>query len=301
MKKYFLAFIITLTTIGRPAAGGHGSSSIYSLLSHPSARSAGLSGACTAIRGDISLMQHNPSSLLGIPDITAMAAYHKGPADELYATVLGGMSFEDSALAFGIKYYDTGEISIYNLHGYEVKNTGQRDTIVMMGSAQDFGFITAGMNLKMFFSNIFGETAFGFAGDIGFMRALSKNINSGLSVQNIGTPAVYISEKENLPVVIRSGITYEDSFNFTDYLISLDIPYYVNEEALFLKTGLEVALHEHLTFRTGVEIPAGSENKSDNRFSLGWSFGSERIKLDYSVQVSDNLKTPQHISTEVRF
>ena len=85
------------------------------------------------------------------------------------------------------------------------------------------------------------------------------------------------------------------------YLLSFDIPYYLNERSAFLNCGVEVVPHEMFTFRTGVQIAPGSKNKRDGNFSLGWSFGTDNIRLDYAIKISDRLNTPQFITTEYNF
>ncbi len=286
---------------GISLAGGAGSSSLYSMTQPPSARSSALSGACTALSGSLSLMQYNPASLLGIPGFSISTSYQAIGTREYHTTAMAGFGFENSAVGVGIKYYDTGTISIYDSYGYEVSGRGQRDMIFMLGSAQDFEFITAGLNLKMFFSEIFGESAFGFAGDAGCLFPLSQGLDAGFSIQNFGTPAKYIERKESLPLIIRGALAYSSSLGENDYTVSLDLPYYVNENHFFIKTGVEFQVHELLTLMAGGVLTPGSGNDTDRKLSAGWSFGSESLRIVYSVNLASDLDSPQHVSTELRF
>ncbi|MGM0568148.1 MAG: PorV/PorQ family protein [Elusimicrobiota bacterium] len=301
MKRYFLILSILFFSCSNLFSSGPGSSAMYSLINPFSARSAALSGACSSLEGDISLMQYNPAALLTIPDYTFSFSYQQGYAKDSYASALFGMSLENTAIGGGLKYYGTGDLSVYDLYGYERKEAGQKDIIFILGSAQDFEFLSAGMNLKIFFSEIFGEKAFGFAADAGATYKPAENINAGLSLSNIGAPVTYIKKEESLPAVAQAGVSYTGLIDSVEYTLSLDLPYYINEQNISLNSGLEVFLHEYLILRGGAKLAVGKENKTDGMFTLGWRFGTGNIKFDYAVKISDDLNMPQFITTEINF
>ncbi|MFW6134956.1 MAG: PorV/PorQ family protein [Elusimicrobiota bacterium] len=305
MRNIFRFIIIVLLALAGAVAGvqaqGSGSSSIVSLLNPLSSRAAAMGEACSGISGDLMTVNYNPAGLFEIENLQVSAMYQKGLSDDVFASVVVGKKFSSGSLGTAVSYYSTGKISLYNIDGDLIRKTGQRDIVLIIGSARRFNFLFGGLNLKFISSEVFGRDALCLAVDMGGQYRVTNDMVVGVSVQNIGPELKYIEKFEKLPYIARSGMSYNLNIENEEFLFALDFPYYINEEELKLNIGLEAVFEDRLSIRLGLKSNLTRPDKIDEKLTLGWGLEVENFEFNYSVGITDHLNIPQRISVDFKY
>ena len=302
----FLFVLSTYQLINLPGAfaKGAGSSAVSALTQPVSAKAAGMAEACSSLSGEVFCLHYNPAGISSLEGQEALFMYQRGLGEDNFATFLYGRRFPFATLGGSILYYDTGKIELIDLSGKEISKTGQRDVIFTIGAARTaYGDkIPVGLNLKVISSQVFGESATGFAIDLGGQyRGLLEGLDVGLSFQNLGTKLKYISKGESLPATIRLGGSYRK--NFTEHALtgSLDLPYYINEQEILALFGAEYRYRNLLSFRAGYRLNMTNSSGEAESFSLGLGVTWQRYSFDYAIGIAKDLSLPHHISIQAKF
>ncbi|MFW6134475.1 MAG: PorV/PorQ family protein [Elusimicrobiota bacterium] len=286
-----------------------GTTSGITLLQPVSARASATAQTSLTLLKDVSILNYNPSGLTSLKQPQFNFMYQRG----LYKDKLASMIYGKKNMGFGIQYYDTGKLEMYNADGDPVIETGKKDIIITVGGGENLGElsgksglekISIGGNIKFISSEVFGIGASAFAVDAGGYCRLMKDklnkLNAGISVQNIGGKLKYLENEENLPVTARLEIGYCRMFSGDKLNIGFDMPYNINEEEIFMALGGEYTYKNMVTARTGVELNlSGTEN--DSAFNFGIGINLSRYSIDYSVGLTDALDMPQRIGLRIKY
>ena len=140
------------------------------------------------------------------------------------------------------------------------------------------------------------------AADFGFSRRMNRlPIMLGLSVQNVGTPMKYISQKDPLPLTLAGGIAVPIMPGFN---LAADVKRFVYDKQNKVSFGMEYAVLSGFALRSGYMLnssvkrePAGLKNG----FSAGAGINFWNTMLDYSVTPYGELGDTQKISLKKRF
>ncbi len=161
-----------------------------------------------------------------------------------------------------------------------------------------------GINLKVISSEIFGESATAFAVDLGsqYRKKLANGqLQTGISIQNLGTELTYIDEGESLPLTIRPGVSYMKELNSNAFLVACDIPYYVNEEEMLILFGFEYTYNKLFSLRGGYRLNLDDADKEDESINIGLGINWKSYSLDYAVGITDDLSMPHRVSVQMKF
>jgi len=233
------AIYISMILVSIAGAKGAGSSSGITLTQPVSAKSAGIAEAYTAISGDVVSLHYNPSGLLSLEGREVSFMYQSGFHKDNFTTIIYGMNISSMTVGASILYYDTGDIGIYDSDGDLVSDIGQRDIVLTVGGAREVYGFPVGANIKLISSEVFGERATGFAIDLGAQyRGFRENLDLGFAVQNLGTELKYVDRGDPLPLTIRPGALYKMDIRGNPLGISLDLPYYLEEEEMLALLGI---------------------------------------------------------------
>jgi hypothetical protein len=282
-------------------AKGSGSSAGITFLHPSSAEAASMAEACTALSGAAYVMHYNPASLASLNKTEISAMYQNGLADDNLTTLILAKPFSFAFFGAEIMYYTTGEVSLYDASGTLVKEVGQKDIAVIVGSAERFGKFSIGFNFKYLTTELFGKNAFAFAADVGGQYDISKTLTTGAAIQNLGTKITYIEKDEDLPLLLRTGISWRQMDFGRDIVVSFDLPYYFNEQEIFASIGAEAVFEKQLTFRIGYRVNLSDPENMDEKFNLGWGLIFNKFRFNHSVTITDKLNTPQRFSVSTKF
>jgi len=294
-----LIFVILVSIAG---AKGAGSSSGITLTQPVSAKSAGIAEAYTAISGDVVSLHYNPSGLLSLKGKEVSFMYQSGFNGDNFTSIIYGMNIGSMAVGASILYYDTGDIEVYDSDGALVSNTGQRDMVLTVGGARKLYGFPLGVNIKVISSEVFGEKATAFALDLGAQyRGLIENLDLGFAVQNLGTELKYVDRGDPLPLTIRPGALYKMDIRGNPLEVSLDLPYYLEDEEMLAFLGVGYTYMNLITIRSGYRLNLRDASGEDESFNVGVGFTWKSYAFDYAMGITQDLSIPHRVSIQKRF
>ncbi|MFN0117967.1 MAG: PorV/PorQ family protein [Elusimicrobiota bacterium] len=266
MKKTSLTLLIFFLFQTLSQAGvfdGAGTTNANFLKIPLSGRAAAMSGAYTAIDGDISAIEYNPAGLSKIHRTDVLASYtdyfegvtlqsigvgfpmhlfgKNGPwnNENPWSKVFWGINYrgfqakDEERTILGAK---RGEFSLKS-------QTFQVGAAVPVSERLSLGL--SGRYLEQTIQNI---SAKNFALDTGAIFKLSSKTNFGVSLINFGSSTQFQTESDPLPTALRSGITSR----FGHLLLSLDV-IQTRDSVLGKALGAEYNLGKILYLRAGVQ------------------------------------------------
>jgi len=276
-------------------AKGSGSSGGLTLLQSPTARTASLADAYTASYDDVAGMVYNPSALATLRSAEATLLYQQGLTRDVYGQFMLGGPTAHGALGLSVGYYNAGSVDVFDGTTDRTVNA-QTDMTVGLGYARNLGMTSVGVTAKYLSSTLI-ETAkaraFAMDAGVGFQPA--SRLRLGAAIQNYGQKMTYISEGDNLPRILRAGLSYLLLPGRFATTLFLDAPYFVNEQELRPALAFETRVGP-LAFRLGYKKRTGLQE-----FTLGAGFTIGPSSLDYSFGMVDKLDSIQQLSLAFRF
>lgn len=292
-RLVFIALLLLLVAL----AHGHGPavSAGSTLLSAPGARPAGMAEAFTAMQNDITAFSYNPSSLNSLKDKHAAFNYQKGLVDDAYGHLALGAPTKNGGMGLLVGYYNGGNLALSD--GTTIRDvTAKSDFLVSVGAARPLGAFSLGIAGKYYSSTLAEtESATAIMADLGAGYTMGERLSFGLSLQNIGTSLKYENTSEDLPRRLRTGMTAALLTGKVPLMMSLDVPYLLNEEEFEPSIGLESPLGP-LSLRTGYRTGAGL-----NEFSVGAGFLMGSTSFDYAFGLAQELDSTHRVSLSMRF
>jgi len=301
MKKllYYSIFLICITA--NLYAKGPGSTSGITFLIPIFPQAAGMAEACSSLPGDLMLISYNPAGLADFTGTEVAALHNRGMADDHTSAVILGKRFSFASFATAIIYYTTGEIELYDTIGDLRKKVGQEDVLVIISNAEKVKSVSLGLSIKFLSSSIFGKSAFSYAADLGAQYKLLNIVNLGLSVQNLGSKLIYLGDEEDLPLLIRPGVSWDYKDPSKSFAVALDLPYNINEGSVMLQMGVSSSFDNQLSFRIGHKTNLSRKTYSEEKFNIGWGVDLKYFKFDHSVAITRKLNFGQMFSVSTAF
>ncbi|OGS55022.1 MAG: hypothetical protein A3J79_06875 [Elusimicrobia bacterium RIFOXYB2_FULL_62_6] len=286
------------------AASAPGTSAFQFLQLGVGARPAAMGETYAGVADDVNAIYWNPAGL---------ASLERRELSMTHALWLEGITYSNLAVAAPVRAGTIGgAFNFLNTGGIQkADNTGARfnenydmsDIMGVVSYARGLGNLALGANLKYISSQLEEESAHSFAADIGALysgfRPWGRKLRAGLSVQNAGTKAGYVSEKASLPLTVRAGAGLE---LFDGLLAASDLVYV--EEDINLHAGAEY------TRRVGsVVIAARAGYKSDTVRELGALSGLtaglgikwSTYQFDYAWNSFTDLGITHRLSMGIKF
>jgi hypothetical protein len=274
--KYLIVLIISLSGLILAESG------FYFLRTEMTAQEISTAQTSYMFSNSVENTGLNPASAIGEDRFTAAVSYRT--------------LFEDAeASRFSISYKENDHqyglvFSALNISGLEGREVPSEEPLYEFGSNNiivsgsyvyrfDSG-IKFGVSGKYLFEKIEYEDSYGFAGSAGIFRECKfvKNLNIGLSVNNIGTMSRLDEEKTELPsdVLFGLGYVYQTAFNM-DLKIANSTRYLLNDEETENFTGIELSYLKRFFLRSGFR--AMNEGMP---FSTGIGIIVDKFSFDYS-------------------
>lgn len=208
------------------------------------------------------------------------------------------LSFGTFAGSFG--YYDTGSEKLFGSDGSEFNVHLQRDILGAVSYAASIGAADFGMSGKFLSSELAeAKSASAFAVDFGvILRPPSSGLAFGLALRNIGSGIKFIQEKDPLPLELRFGSSYLLPIETKQYkmLLSVDVPYLMNEKDTMVKVGAELVYLNSLSLQTGYNF-----NSDAQGFTLGVGVLWGKICVNYGIGLIGGLNNIHKITVGYRF
>lgn len=303
MTKSLLMALIVFSGAGLAIAGnGVGTSAFQFLQIGVGARPAALGGAFVGMSDDINALYWNPAGLAGLKRGELSMTHALWFEDISYSNIAYGQPAFGGIVGAAFNILRTGDIPTADNTGLRLG--GEYSMMDMMGAisyARGWGRLALGATLKFISSRIEEESARSVAADFGLhyrIRPAGKRFDVGLSVQNAGAKAGYVSEKYSLPTIVRAGGTLE---LFRGFLISSELDYF--ERSASVHSGIE---YYQVLGTAGLSLRAGYKTDTPElgalsglTTGLGLKLGDYR--LDYAWNSFADLGATHRISLGIKF
>jgi hypothetical protein len=234
--------------------------------------------------------------------------YRKGMADDIFGSVLFGMPAGIGSLAFGVNYYNAGDIELIDTTGAERTVNAQTDILATACLGIPLGNFSAGVSVKALSSKLVeSESAATIAADFGAGLKLNDSFTLGLSLQNLGGKLKYIQEGDNLPLTLRCGGYYKiiDAEMSSMILsgqalaVAADVVKTADSDKLNCNIGME---YTYNTVGGGIHIRAGYKLGYDLAGpTFGVGFTEQGFSIDYSFSSMKELNSVHCISFSYKF
>jgi len=134
---------------------------------------------------------------------------------------------------------------------------------------------------------------------MGVTRNLGNSpVSVGLSVQNLGTPMKYISQKDPLPLTFATGLL----FNIVPGVnMALDVKRMIYDRQTDMSFGTEYSFMPGFALRTGYLMNNTVIETKNKGFSVGAGVNLMGTQVDYSVTPFGVLGDAQKITLTKKF
>ncbi|MFC1512765.1 PorV/PorQ family protein [bacterium] len=263
------------------------------------ARAAGLGEAYVSLAKDVNALYWNPAGLAFIDTSEAGFEYNKW-FEDINHSFMGLASKEignighfgagvvyltmDKFAGYDVNDIETGDIEAYDMAGI----IGYGKKVMIMDKE-----VGLGLNLKYIEQKIDDKKADAIAFDAGLLADVHNNVTAGLSIQNMGNKVKFVQEQDNLPLLVRVGLSYE----MKDYLIftgELDIDKEEEEQELAL--GIEYNMNELIYVRGGYK-----DRELGNGLNFGIGLKVKDMMINYAIADYDILDYVHRLSIHMRF
>lgn len=268
------------------------------------ARPLGMGGGYIAIADDLNAIYWNPGGLAQLKQ-REFSAMHAEWIDDLKYEFLGyAHPLKKSTLGASLVYLRMGEME---------KRDENRKLLNKKFTAYDFAgtisysqFISQkssiGVNLKIVHQTIEEETANSFAFDLGLLQKTEvKNLNLGLTIQNIGPKMKFIKEVFNLPLTVSAGVAYK-VYGVCNF--GLNATRRVFEKKTEFGFGTEYWLANVIALRGRYTLSKPNNQSPNNQFSKlggGLGFKISNYQVDYSFLPYTDLGNTHRVSFSAKF
>ena len=297
MKKgIFLFFCAVIFAFKLQAAGGVGADF---LRIDPSAKTAAMSGAYAGCASDINSIYYNPAGLINIKYRTVTLSHFANFSDTNFENLGAAMPFGPGVAGASLLVDYTFDFPEYNEWGQVIGNVDAYDTVLAVSYAYPItSLISAGVNLKGFYSALAGYNKSGFAFDAGLLVKLGSapDTYGGAMIQNVGTQSAYIDVAGPLPMNFKVGLS--TSFKPSDFacvLLCVDVNRLLTKDEMpTLDMGAEVTISEVFSVRAGYGLRHDTGN-----LALGVGINMEKVRFSYAFQPFDMLGDCHRISLDL--
>jgi len=266
------------------AGGTQGAAPFNFLFLDPHPRAATLGGAYGAMSRDLHSLTYNPAGLAGMEnsEISFMHNEHfQGISQDYLAWGLSNknLAFSLNSLSFG----KVQRTTLSNPSGAGLDFFAIRDWAFSVAHARQYkdGFLSLGLAGKYLQEKIDAYQAQTAALDLGFIVSLEPQqeipVALGVSLQNLGPSVKFQSAREELPVNLKTGLTYKPA---DKAILALDLnqPQRGNST---LHLGTEWQAIKFLALRAGFN----GRNDADSGLTLGFglkhSWGGQKVEPPY--------------------
>ena len=305
IKIAALAALATLCYSSFVFAGNAvGTSAFQFLQLGVGARPSAMGEAFAGVADDINTIYWNPAGLARIERAELSMTHALWLQDITYSNLAYGRHALGGTIGAALNSLITGGIQ-------KADNTGLRlaesydmsDIMGLVSYARRWNKLALGVNLKYISSRIEEERAYSYAADMGVLysgfRPWDRKMTVGMSVQNLGTKATYVSESNPLPVTVRAGCSLE---MFKGLLVASDLDQ--TEENIRIHTGAEYTRPLGaviLAARAGYKNDTVKELGVLSGLTLGMGIKWGDYQFDYAWNSFADLGVTHRISLGIKF
>ncbi len=299
--RILLCALLCLAASAKPpeASAYAGADSFDFLFMESGARQSALGGAFVAGSNDANVLAYNPAGL------AAMSSHHASfmhtslfqsvQREHLAVAFRDGFGFSFDRLTFG----ELTRTTLSNPSGADADGFRPSATVLAAGGGLPLtDSLSVGTSLKYIRQSIDDVTASAWAGDAGIQAGILEEpaLIAGFAVQNFGSRARFLSQREPLPLNVRAGAALSLDIFGAPVSFSFEANK-ASERDLILNGGLAISLHEHFTLRFG----HNTRNDAGPGFAFGFGLIYSDYTFDYALVPYGVLGTSHQISLGIRW
>ncbi len=271
MRGLLFSLLLLAPAVSHSAlASGSGRTGANFLRIGVGPRPAGMGEAFVGLADDVNAVGYNPAglSLLSRQELTFMHnEYFAGVRQEWMAYAVPSEKFGTVALSANLVQVEA--FSGFDQNDQPTAETSASDSAYGAAWGKRWGPIGAGAGVKFIRSRLDQNRSSAAALDAGLLYDTDLDgLRAGLSVQNLGSKARFISEDYDLPRSVRAGVSYKPfgrkPRDRGDLTLLADMAAYGDEDP-YVSVGGEYLWSDLMAFRTGW--------RSDSESGTGLSFG----------------------------
>jgi hypothetical protein len=262
-----------------------------------SAHQQALGGSGSTLANDISSAFVNPAGISFIDRPGATFMHNLWYQDISYEYLGSAIPLGNkSVVGVSAVYLHMGKIDAYNAYDQQIGSISPYSIAAIASySYRISDNISLGLNGKVISEKLADKTATGYAVDLGGQYLLN-NFAFGLAINNIGPSMKYESASYKLPTAVSAGIGY--------MMPTLPVSVMVGarkavDQQISLATGIEYALNDYFSLRTGYGAVGETNVSSDINFGAGFRFNGGTI--DYAFNPGENLGATHAFSFTFNF
>ena len=299
MKKTLILFLV-LINIGLASEGGKVGFAF--LKTAVNARASAMGEAYTALANDASATFWNPANLAHTEFNSVVLSHNQWLQDITHNFAAVHLIRGEHNIAFsfnvisvpGIEIRDytasadpIGKSSVYNLYFGGAYATNISDNWSIGGQ------------IKYYYEKMHLVSAGGFGVDLGVLgKEVIKDMDWGLSIQNIGKMGKLLNNSTELPLLVRTGIGYSLPWKISEnnIIAAADLVYIINDAFRF-NIGAEAKLMDQFALRLGYVLGNDSYD-----FTAGFGLQLSRYQLAYAfVPYKYDLENSHRFSVNIKF
>jgi len=299
--KYKVILILTILPVLLFSQGTGVKEGFDFLRTDLGSRPLAMGSAFTSVTGDLYGMRYNPASLVGVKDLSATCTY----LNQILDIKTGFIGFNKTLktqgnIGFSLSYINYGDMRKRDTKGNDLGSFYAGDFLISTTyAASFFEHLNYGVSLKYINSQIDNYAASAIALDIGFLYTYpTKNLNIGLSLQNVGKAIdSFRNTEELLPSLVRIGISQH--LAHLPLLININMyRFFYSKSDIFLglywAVGGEFTLTDNFFFRWGYnsrgrEQKIGAANETLAGISMGLGIAYGKYHFDYGLSSFGSL------------
>ena len=299
MKKILIVFLVLINITFASEGGQVG---FAFLKTSVNARASAMGEAYTALAKDASATYWNPANLTQTESNSIVLSHNSWLLDitHNFAAVQLVRGIHNIAFSFnvitipGIEVRDytasaepIGKSSVYNLYFGTSYATKLSDKW------------SVGAQIKYYYEKMYLVSANGLGIDLGILgKEIIKDLDWGLSIQNIGKMGKLLNTSTELPLLIRSGVGYSLPWKISEnnIIAAADMVYILNDAFRF-NIGAEAKLMNNFALRLGYVLGSDSYD-----FTAGFGLQLSRYQLSYAfVPYKYDLENSHRFSININF
>ena len=276
-------------------------------------RAAGMGGAYVGVSDNVDAIFWNPAGLSQLTNREFGLTYMQWFEDIMCGVIAYGHPLPKGMGAIGINllYWNMGTIEkTTDGTNYTSASVTQGAGGISYSIAMMRNLLLFGATIKGIYQDLAGNYMNGIAGDAGILFRLSKDINLGLSLQNIGPVYKQDGSIEILPDNIKAGVAFRPGGKGFMIAVDVDKPsdndpkFHAGAEYYFEKFALRVGYNQ-------AEATSAKDASAFSGFTAGLGFkggvGEEsteaklKVEADYAYIPYGTLGTTHRLTVILKF
>ena len=294
--------ILLTLLLAVPASGAMNTGAAFLKLD-PSARSAALGSAYTAMSGTADSMFFNPAGLAGLGKREFMAGHAQWLAETKFDALAYGQPTSWGSLGVSALRLSMGELDAHTADRKAAGAFEAADSMYSVAAAKRFAPATVGASLKYLKSEIGPYSAQTVAVDLGARRDVpGKPLSLGFAVRNLGKGMRFLDQEDPLPLTFSAGASYRLAGVLG---LALDLRHEPHDSRTSVSLGTEYSFLGSLALRAGYGANMLSRGASSQGalggLGAGLGFRMKAFGADYAFTPFGELGDVQRLSLSARF